>query len=600
MPWKMTRLFLPFCFCCLFSIIEAQNYLRNDVNFRLPKPFIISTTLGVEKPPNTKLDFQNINHQNVIKPQKTRKQEVISAQPKNNNERFYNFQDPKMNKLITSQPINAKSPKINFYSVNCLSGLKCNAIIPGPKTHVPPVENRTSQEMRTYLRRYGLENGFNYFDNTKADQNNAVANFFREEREERENARRKRRGRKINSFYDYDDFWPGSEYRPNRPKEDKSNSKAKIYKFNLKPFPNRNHQHANKWTHIRPSFNNKNKVNYKPTINFNKYATELPFPSFTDKKPPQISTKRPYSENSKGVWNRYSNSVISQYDKKRQDWVEISNSNTDFGGGYVNVNFKPLTQNRPSYFEDGHKKYQHAGGHLTVLGISEDSDPYQKPVVSQRPEYTPPHSSHHIPPYSDRPFPSIHSPTSPPNSVSFPLNVLPPDLSDPVLVFANEGINASLSNDSFTYNDTDYTYTDDNDYTDYIDLTKINTPQYYPPTTTRPPAPITRLVYITRPTQAPSISDTRAGGGGGGGGGGGAVTTNAYAIMAAVGAGLIPASIAAVLPVLLGRRKRRSLGGLWSSNSPSLPPPGGRTSLASEPILKFLLNLKSQNKPILR
>ena len=476
--------------------------------------------------------------------------------------------------------IGDKGDKINFYTIKCSSGELCSSIIPAQivTTTEAPQRKRTAEEMRRYLRSYNLGNGFGY--NSQGGEPDAASKYFDDHKKEKEKLREARQLR-FRDFRDYEDFWPGANLRPNRQRQPKKISNIPSI------FPEVGSQNPSALSSLSSSWPRGVNIVTRPSLfpqrreEGRSFTSQLPFPTFENslewpysdfKNPDSKEFKQNYDgyfdhsseikspsenwhkkskqkpKNKDGEWRLFSTSTVSQLDKQSGKWKKVSTGSNKVNTAKNDKYFpsghdykRPFSQYRPPVKPQKPYKKPSKGSTtleqtitgLTVLGVTEQT-PY-RPPSTHRPNISI-SSSGYFPqrPWGsdsktrpNHPRPSSNESTDPlvpvsaSTHVSYPLYVLPPDPNSNTSSVDDPGVALKKSLTSTTTTTTTTT-------------TRRTTIRTTPRTTTT--------------TQAPS---------GGGGEGGGGFLGNPYAVIAAVGAGLIPATFAALLPAFLGKRKRR-------------------------------------------
>ena len=474
--------------------------------------------------------------------------------------------------------------KINFYTIKCTSGELCSSIIPAQVVTSTPsgAEKMTHEQMKRYLKDLNLVNGFGFSDSGRNDKS---LKYFEDEKILQENSR-KARQRSFHDVRDNSDFWPGSHLRPNRDQAASqtftANGEQDFDAFGGRSFTDLAtlSSMSESWprgVHIFTRNANSNRAesgrkisSQIPSPTFGNvidwpysFENEAHSPRFYRNKNHQVSNSVQinsntnnkwtapdnYKYNSKirpgGEWRKFSTSTVAQLDKNSGKWTKVSKNTVDVNPDLPS-NYKPGIN--PSIFhswpatslQNEHNRpgesttMQHTSTGLTVLGVTE-SNIHQPtaPTIetsSGNSGYYPnrPWGNYHNEATAAKPASTNHSdspqrpmiPVSALTHVSHPLYVLPADpLSTPVSI-ADPGTALALAQAAAL-------------------TTTVSTTQ-----------------RAARTTQGTTTTEKPAGGGGGGGG---SILSNPYALVAAVGAGLIPATFAALLPVFLGkRRKRRS------------------------------------------
>lgn len=448
---------------------------------------------------------------------------------------------------------------IKFYKIECTSGHSCTSIIPAHTTTPPPLNLKplSDAELQEYLEQFSLRKGFQYSDDFESSGNPSVPEDSDEgldgdTSEERSFGGNSQKG-----------YWPGSMFRPgSKP------SRGQVFKYQSVS-GSRNHGPQDPirmplltWDHIsgdfpsrptntweRPYTRPSNAQSYgpfptrRPSEKNPRPQMLKPLPTHDDAILPPYGPPRPSPRPTKrppaydGVWNRYSTSTVSQLDRGTGKWVKISSSNT-------HLDQKPYGE--PARPADPHQQpTHHASASLTVLGVS-DRQPHSFPN-SQR------NSSHMVE------VPSA-LPGNPPETIetggdyvpsfaSVPLSVIAPGLFRPLTPAPASSIETTglahvsvplylISTPSLTAAISDEPNTTTTTTTTSSTTTTTTTTARPPPiTTTRP---TTTSTTVEPPNQSSS-----------------GFFDNPSAVMAAVGAGLIPATFAALLPVFVGGRRRR-------------------------------------------
>lgn len=173
------------------------------------------------------------------------------------------------------------NPNIKFYRIECTSGQSCSSIIPmktnPPNPPNPPEIPFTELELKKYLAQFGLYDGFPYSDDYE--------NSGSPERpiETDDNYDTDRAFGSVN--YNSNDFWPGSQYRPQS-----QPSKGQVHKF----------QHYDSGASSRPISDFPTR---RPTADFftrrpvSHFPTRRPYSDFPTQRPsPGLHTRRPVSD----------------------------------------------------------------------------------------------------------------------------------------------------------------------------------------------------------------------------------------------------------------------------------------------------------------
>ncbi|KAK7080287.1 hypothetical protein SK128_016200 [Halocaridina rubra] len=502
---------------------------------------------------------------------------------------------PSRDKVTNAGDMDLKH-NIKFYTLECEGGRSCSAIIPARQNHPPnpPQIPFTQTELKQYLAQFGLYDGFPYNDDYENSGTPVRPNGDESDRAFG------------SSQYDGSNYWPGSSYRPGY-----QPSKTQVVKLqpnknvNSRPFvdfptkmpmPNfstrrpmldfPNRRPESDWTRItqsHPTRKPDNKWEKIPAIRpiqndrfsnplshgVNSDAILPPYGPPRPSPPPRPTTSRPAAFD--GIWNRYGVSTVSQLDRDTGEWVKVSSSSTKLDQGIFDY---PDTSSSGTLSPATY----HAQASLTVLGIS-DREPHSSfsNVHANKPHKVkipsaypgkPPETIETDGSYVQN-IASVHLP------ISYPLRPAAPNLlsdnpsgyaqvSVPLSILASQAILDTVSNDSSgTPSNTSKP-------------TTTSTTTTKATTTTRPPV-VTRLITTTTTTTTkppPPAQPSE---------GGGSFLDNPYAVMAAVGAGLVPATFAALLPVFIGGRKRRRRRSASNTNvNPSVKFPRISENLLAE------------------
>lgn len=444
---------------------------------------------------------------------------------------------------------------IKFYKIECTSGRSCSSIIPAYTTTPPPLNLKplSDEELKEYLEQFSLRNGFQYSDDFESSGSPSVPeeSDFDGASEERAFGGHSDRG-----------YWPGSRFRPgsqpsrgqvfkyqsvsgsrDHETQDPFRSPAVTWDQISSDFPSRPTNSWDRLSNKRPS--NAQSYGPFPTQKTRRPSEKNPrpqmlkpltphddaiLPPYGPPRPPPRPTKRPASYD--GVWNRYGMSTVSQLDRDTGRWVKISSSNT-------HLDQKPYSEPpRPS--DPQRAPTHHASASLTVLGVN-DRQPHSFPSHERN-------SSHTVE------VPSA-LPGNPPETIetgggyaqsfaSVPLSVIAPGLFRPLTPAPASSIEstgvAHVSVPLYLISPPPLTaaLSDEPNTTTTSSTTTTTTTARPPPTTTT--RPTSTSTTAKPPQQAPA-----------------GFFDNPSAVMAAVGAGLIPATFAALLPVFVGGRRRR-------------------------------------------
>lgn len=483
--------------------------------------------------------------------------------------------------------LGGSGPKINFYTIKCRRGESCSSIIPAQiVTNTPKVTDlKTNEEMKQYLKSLNLENGFGFSDNVK---NDLAARYFLEDKKIQENSRKSRKYQ-IGHFNDYDEYWPGSNLRPNRNRDFSQEVNSDSFRQNK--FNERSYNLPSPFSSISASWPKGVHIisqdNPYPirSESGRKISSQIPSPTFSNALewpyslgnlytntassssnlgtvPHSITVNSDknrkwtvpdnYKFNSKirpgGEWRRFSESTVTQLDKDSGKWLKVSNNHNNVDQTdeairpYLDKHYKRPTifhNNRPALHDqniyhsnqDSTSTMKHTSTGLTVLGVTESNTATATTPIL---ETSSSHGNFPIRPWGNShndknaaPRPTI-IPGRPPRPL-IPVSALT-HVSSPLYVLAADPSSAPVSIDPSTA---------------LAAAQAAAASSAATPTTQRAAR---RTTKITTTTQAPA---------GGGGQGGDSILSNPYAVIAAVGAGLIPATFAALLPVFLGKRRRR-------------------------------------------
>ncbi|KAK4289547.1 hypothetical protein Pmani_037487 [Petrolisthes manimaculis] len=461
--------------------------------------------------------------------------------------------------------------KIKFYTLECRVGEACSAIIPAPAPFTPRPAARafSPEQLKRYLAQFSMRSGFGYnddFEESGKPSDDPDPNPPRSS---------SRRALQPYSILDDPNFWPGSQYRPRR---GVFPSRGSVYKYQAYR-PNLDYT----WEKIRPD-------EQRPQV-WNDYQQSTPYtdahtpyrphnkpkPSpFTDTR--QRPSNRPSGEVKKGTWGRYGTSTVAQLDKNTGTWIPVSSTTLHLPSN------GPSPTQAPTHLS-GFSPPQRTQVKLTVLGMDEPhpsrpfSSSHSQGHSFQHPSGLPDGSPALI--ETGGPGLPLTSPRHPPLAgltpsgvlhVSLPLTLLSSSSSSNTGAFHTRSysfsspsntLNTSSNTTTTTLASTNTTTTttpiptttqtsSNNTNTSTTSTTTTTTPpstttttttttttrpRPRPPNTSRNKTPTTTTTTTT--TASPSLLD------------------NPYAVMAAVGAGVVPVTLAALLPVLIGRRRRR-------------------------------------------
>ncbi|CAL4236648.1 unnamed protein product, partial [Meganyctiphanes norvegica] len=316
--------------------VSSPTYSQSNKK-GLPSSIIISTSFGISNRPKP-VEANTVSGDSRL--------QVISAVEENRGTGQIGVRD-----------------KIKFYRLECSKGRTCSSIIPARTTTPPPM--RASRFSKEQLRQYFRL--FNPYDKDFESRGSAppINNLNKNERPG--NKREQRH---------YDNYWPGSNYRPQLQQSVQSlPSRAKVVKYETLPsnprispeldFPTRKpaRQHIESTT--RPWWEEIDSV-YPDSDN---ESDKILYPNIPPRPISRPVTHQPqhlsqHSTGKKGSWRRYGSSTVSQLDRNTGEWVKVSSSNTKLDGS--------APSSRPLGTRDEVYK---ASAALTVLGVS-DREPH--------------------------------------------------------------------------------------------------------------------------------------------------------------------------------------------------------------------------------
>ncbi|XP_018025496.1 uncharacterized protein LOC108681040 isoform X2 [Hyalella azteca] len=320
--------------------------------------------------------------------------------------------------------IGDNNEKINFYTIRCREGVSCSSIIPAqvvPRETETEEGHRSVEETKRYLRRLNLSNGFGF--NEESRSTDVASSYFEDEKNER-----KSKQLLFRDFRDYDDFWPGSQYRPMQLDQPKRDSNRRHFRDSFEGRDYRNPELISSITKDLPlGLHIIAPLNLFPGSIFEgrKYSSQIPSPIFSNalewpyasaddssrsvasnsqshvshsikvnpanRRPLQSSkTKFANKKQKPNGWSRFSTSTVSQLDRNTGSWHKVSSSSSKLDSDGVQYkppvyvpygsNSRPFTSAaKPGSGSDS--TYQHTSTGLTVLGVTESNTP----TSSERP-----------------------------------------------------------------------------------------------------------------------------------------------------------------------------------------------------------------------
>jgi len=407
-------------------------------------------------------------------------------------------------------------PPIKFYSINCNEKASCSSIIPAPdfSASTSKPKFRTIDETKNYLRSFNLQDGFRF---SKSPTEDLVSKMFKAERKSRENKRRSRQ-MKFKDIRDSPGFWPGSQYRPKVVNAREDRSYAMSFSNLMSPREKYNHQFEqdNKLSYLLRN-NIRNNIPTKPKslktpIGYSKPNRDIRIAYSKPNRDTRIAyskpnrdTPIPYSKpNRDGEWRRYSKATVSKLDTETGEWNRVSRSykpssvQTGNEGGTTHGNQRrPIFYHKPMHGNKNIQKHstESSGIFLTEIDFIRNNVNVDIPVNPRDPTNL-----------SQLLIDSSEVTTTSTTTIPTTTTILTTTTNVPIALRQSQTISPISQNDD-TANSTETLQT-------------------------------TGMTSTSTTTQK-------------------SVFRNPQAMAAAVGAGLIPATFAAVLPVMFGRRRRR-------------------------------------------
>ncbi|ROT71036.1 hypothetical protein C7M84_010662 [Penaeus vannamei] len=386
---------------------------------------------------------------------------------------------------------------IKFYKIECTSGRSCSSIIPAYTTTPPPLNLKplSDEELKEYLEQFSLRNGFQYSDDFESSGSPSVPeeSDFDGASEERAFGGHSDRG-----------YWPGSRFRPGS-----QPSRGQVFKYQSVS-GSRDHETQDPFR--------------SPAVTWDQISSD--FPSRPTNSWDRLSNKRPSNAQSYGPFPTQKTRRPSEKNPRPQMLKPLAPHDDAILPPYGPPRPPPRPTKRPASYDGVWNRY----GMSTVSQLDRDTGrwvkisssnthldqkPYSEPPRPSDPQRAPTHhasASLTVLGVNDRQphsFPSHERNSSHTVEVPSALPGNPPETIETGGGYAQSFASVPLS---------------------------VIAPGLFRPLT---PAPASSI-------ESTGVAHAPAG-----------FFDNPSAVMAAVGAGLIPATFAALLPVFVGGRRRR-------------------------------------------